>query len=171
MKFSYFDKEMDIKYPTGLGFVDNLGEYIKAIAKKIHCIYPNDTIILVIRGHSGSIIAGGVATILTLEYNIKVNIIVVRKNHENSHEDWSHSNHYINLLSNINNKIIVLDDFISDGDTIEYILNYLDTSIENPRSYNMLCVGNHYSKITAKTNFRLYNEILSRFDIVSCFKP
>lgn len=161
MKLIHFDRECDTEYSVGARFHTNLN-YIKEAARSIHnLVKAKESIILVCRGTSGTILAGGVGYILEKRGHV-VTISVSRKGI--SHHDYNMSG-----LSN-GGTIVVIDDFISSGTTIELILKDLDLNVQVP-VYPILCVSNFYNE--DYVNSRIpdsISKILSRFNTVLCNK-
>lgn len=62
-EFIYFRNDCGISYPVGQCFSGNF-DYIREAASSINKVFPTGKLILVVRGHSGSILAGGIAYIL-----------------------------------------------------------------------------------------------------------
>lgn len=174
-KFIYFKNNCRMLYPVGLYFsLDNFN-YIREAASSINKVFPTGKLILVVRGHSGSILAGGIAYILKRK-DRDVLISVSRK---------SESTHGVNLegISSFipdDTHIIVVDDFVDTGKTIETILKDLTGKIESMKVFDMLCVANNWDKddLTEKGGKRGINRhwkankrIASHFKYILCNRP
>ena len=83
-KFVYFRKDCSISYPVGQFFSSGF-DYIREAASSINKIFPTGKLILVVRGHSGSILAGGIAYILRREG--RAVLISVSRKAESTHGD------------------------------------------------------------------------------------
>lgn len=165
-QFIYLKEQCSMSYPVGEYFYSNTS-FIRETAKIIREVYPNDKIILVVRGHSGSILAGGIAYLLH-KAGRSVRISISRKE-ENSHGgnlDCIHRN------MEESERIIVVDDFVESGDTIYKILEDLD-SLTGKGYYDMLCMANRWDdeKLTTHSNGETYNDIISHFRYICCNEP
>lgn len=63
-EFVYFRNACSMYYPVGQYFSSDNFDYIREAASSINKVFPTGKLILVVRGHSGSILAGGIAYIL-----------------------------------------------------------------------------------------------------------
>ena len=63
-KFVYFKNDCAIRYSVGQHFSLGNFNYIREAAYSINKVFPTGKLILVVKGHSGSILAGGIAYIL-----------------------------------------------------------------------------------------------------------
>lgn len=168
MNFIYFEKVADVTYPIGGEFYDNF-DYIRKAAKTLHNIIDEGKdIALVCRGTSGCIIAGAVGYILQ-KRGRKVTIVISRKS-ENTHGDNMAGYHRI-LKGAVP---VVIDDFVSSGNTIGEILKDLDDFIKWD-TYPFLCTANFLDEsvlIGRKENGRImFYEVINRFDTMICNKP
>lgn len=156
-KLVYFRDDCSLSYPVGEFFYLSFN-YIREAAYSINKIFPKGKFILVVRGHSGSILAGGIAYILKRK-DRKVLISVSRK------AESTHGCNLEGLPSYIPNDthIIIVDDFIVTGETIDTILKDLTEKIENREVFDMLCVANHWNEVDKKFD--------SRFKYILCNKP
>lgn len=162
MELIYFKSECGVIYPVGDEYSDTTYYYVREIARIINKTFPEGNIILVVRGTSGTILAGGVAYLLSRKGR-NVTITISRKFGEVSH---SHS--LANLYSDIEGKFIVLDDFISSGETVDYIIK--DLRRQRPcLQLDMLCVSNHWDYSDSNKNIRVQN-LLQNFKYVCCNK-
>ena len=174
-KFIHLDRFIGIRYPFGVHWRD---EYIKQSARAIYdtykdAIYKGFNITFIARGTSGAMIAGAMLNELKhINPSIKVYILIIRKNEDDAHSQSLEGSDEIGI-----SKIIVVDDFIDSGDTINAILKKLDNRIVSifPK-YDMLCVSNYIDasrlKKNENNNYRKWKEICSRFEyVVCCPKP
>ena len=175
-KFVYFKNNCRVLYPVGQHFSLGNFNYIREAAYSINKVFPTGKLILVVRGHSGSILAGGIAYILKRK-DRDVLISVSRK---------TVSTHGVNLegipscTASDNTRIIVVDDFVDTGKTIETILKDLTGRINDIKVFDMLCVANNWDEgdLTEKGGKRGTNRyweankrIASHFKYILCNKP
>lgn len=165
-KFIYLKGGYCPQYPTGRLFSTSDFHYIRETARVINEVFPKDKILLIVRGHSGSIIAGGVAYLLTRKGSDV--IISISRKSENSH---SSSLEGVTAHKG-DSKIVIIDDFIESGDTIYNIINDLK-QIENIGHFDMLCVSNHWDEeyIKDSKHQEVYEDIISHFDYICCNEP
>lgn len=174
-KFIHFDHFIRVDYPFGVNWEH---DYIQQSAEVIYNTYKEDieedvSITFIVRGTSGAMIAGAVANELHhIISSIKTCILIVRKS-----EDY---NAHCSSLYGIDRigaaRIVVIDDFITSGDTIEAILQSLDKYfgvISHPtKKYDMLCVSNFIDTKALKKNscddYKKWKGICSRFNYVVC---
>lgn len=174
-KFVYFRNACNMYYPVGQYFSSSNFSYIREAASSINKIFPTGKFVLVVRGHSGSILAGGIAYILKRK-DRDVLISVSRK------VESTHGNNLEGIYSRIpkDTHIIVVDDFVQSGETIEAILKDLTERIEDVEVFDMLCVANHWdeddlTKEGGKRGTNRYWEanrrIASHFEYILCNRP
>ena len=174
-KFVYFKNACKMYYPIGQYFSSDSFDYIREAASSINKVFPTGKLILVVRGHSGSILAGSIAYILKRKGR-EVLISVSRK------AESTHGDNLEGISSNVSDDthIIVVDDFVQTGETIEAILKDLTERIKNMKVFDMLCVANHWDKddLTRKGGERGTNRhweankrIASHFKYILCNKP
>lgn len=173
-KFIYFKNNCSVSYPVGQFFFASF-DYIREAASSINKVFPTGKLILVVRGHSGSILAGGIAYILKREGR-EVLISVSRK------AESTHGDNLEGILSNVSDDthIIIVDDFVETGETIEAILKDLTKRIMGVEVFDMLCVANHWDEndFTEKGGIRGINKhweankrIVSHFKYILCNRP
>ena len=140
-KFVYFKNACRMYYPIGQYFSSDNFDYIREAASSINKVFPTGKLILVVRGHSGSILAGSIAYILKRKGR-EVLISVSRK------AESTHGNNLEGISSNVSDDthIIVVDDFVQTGETIEAILKDLTERIKNIKVFDMLCVANGWDE-------------------------
>ena len=110
-------------YPVGhnivknLPIIKNMGNAIIEILIKYY--NPIECVILFCKGSSGAIISAIVSDMIISKLNIHVDIYHIKKEGEKSHQ--------YNSLPAINSvtKLIIIDDFIDTGSTIQSIINEL----------------------------------------------
>ena len=174
-KFIYFRNNCSVSYPIGQNFSLDGFNYIRQAASSINKVFPTGKLILVVRGHSGSILAGGIACRLKRKGR-EVSISVSRK------AESSHGDNLEGIPSEVSDDthIIVVDDFIDTGKTIEAILEDLTERIGDMEVFDMLCVANHWdegdlTKEGGKAGINKYWEankrIASHFEYILCNRP
>lgn len=172
-KFRHLDNYFKMQYPFGF-FWNQI--YIDNTAKTINKIAVNDkvqTLIFIARGTSGAMIAGGVISSLSfINPDMRTFLII-----SNDPEIPSHKETLEGLQFLYSHKIVIIDDFITTGETMRRILkdlkNYSTLHIPSlPEKYYMLCIGNTGAEdaIKKKNNSRYkeWREILSNFEYVIC---
>ena len=174
-KFVYFKNACRMYYPIGQYFSSDNFDYIREAVSSINKVFPTGKLILVVRGHSGSILAGSIAYILKRKGR-EVLISVSRK------AESTHGDNLEGISSNVSDDthIIVVDDFVQTGATIEAILNDLTERIKNMKVVDMLCVANGWDKgdFTEEGGERGTNRywevnkrIASHFEYILCNRP
>ena len=174
-EFIYFRKYCNMCYPVGRYFSSDNFDYIREAASSINKVFPTGKLILVVRGHSGSILAGSIAYILKRKGR-EVLISVSRK------AESTHGDNLEGISSNVSDDthIIVVDDFVQTGETIEAILKDLTERIKNMKVFDMLCVANGWDKedLTEEGGERGTNRywevnkrIASHFEYILCNRP
>lgn len=174
-KFVYFKNACKMYYPIGQYFSSDNFDYIREAASSINKVFPTGKLILVVRGHSGSILAGSIAYILKRKGR-EVLISVSRK------AESTHGENLEGISSNVSDDthIIVVDDFVQTGETIEAILKDLTERIKNMKVFDMLCVANSWDKgdFTEEGGERGTNRywevnkrIASHFEYILCNRP
>ena len=174
-KFVYFKNACKMYYPIGQYFSSDNFDYIREAASSINKVFPTGKLILVVRGHSGSILAGSISYILKRKGR-EVLISVSRK------AEPTHGDNLEGISSNVSDDthIIVVDDFVQTGETIEAILKDLTERIKNMKVFDMLCVANSWDKgdFTEEGGERGTNRywevnkrIASHFEYILCNRP
>lgn len=177
-KFIHLDHFIDIKYPFGVHWEHS---YIQQGAKAIFNTYKGDieegmSITFVARGTSGAMIAGAMLNELhNINPTIKTYILIVRKKEDTS----AHCSSLRGIDEVGTTRFIVVDDFISSGETIKAIIQELDgyfVTYHTINKYDMLCVSNFLDAKALKKNscgdYRKWKGICSRFEyVVCCPKP
>lgn len=171
-KFIHFDKYNVMKYPPGVNWNH---EYIRQSSKAIYDTFQEDllhgiSITFVVRGTSGAMIAGALLNELHhINSDIKVFIVIVRKE-----EDKAHCGSLVGIDDTNTTKLIVVDDFICSGETIEAIIETLDNYFHSTDKYkyDMLCIGNWLNSDALKKNkcdnYKKWKRICRRFKYVTC---
>lgn len=173
-KFIHFKKFVSVYYPFGANWNHS---YIQQSVDIIFDTYKKDiekgtSITFVARGTSGAMIAGAMLSeLLNFAPMTKVCILIVRKDN-----DYAHCASLSGITEIKNTRYIIVDDFISSGETIEAILHELDRHFEavpHPANkYDMLCVSNIIDAKALKKNscgdYQKWKSICSRFKYVAC---
>lgn len=175
-EFVYFRNACSMCYPVGRYFSSDNFDYVREAASSINKVFPTGKLILVVRGHSGSILAGGIAYILRRKSR---NVLIsVSRKPESTHGD-NLEGVYPSCISN-DTHIIVVDDFIQSGETVETIIKDLTNRLNGVEVFDMLCVANHWDEddLTeegGKRGINRYweanNRIASHFRYILCNKP
>ncbi len=178
-KFIHFDHFIDVGYPFGVRWEHS---YIQQSAKVIFNTYKGDieegtSITFVARGTSGAMIAGAMLNELhNINPTTKTYILIVRKDSDTS----AHCSSLRGIDKVGTTRFIVVDDFISSGETIRAIIQDLDSQLgmdyHPSNKYDMLCVSNFIDAKALKKNscddYRKWKGICSRFEyVVCCPKP
>lgn len=174
-QFIYLKSNCEAPYPVGYYFAETIN-YINNTAQNIYDTFPKGKLILVGRGHSGSILAGGIAYLLS---NMGRDCIIsISRKSESTHGDnltGIHKNLGVEGLYHI----IVIDDFIESGQTVLTIIEDL-ANVVGYSVFDMLCVANHWDdedfiKEGGKRGVNSYwknnNKIASHFKYICCNKP
>lgn len=175
-EFVYFKNACGMWYPVGQYFSEENFDYIREAASSINEAFPTGKLILIVRGHSGSILAGGIAYIL--KRKDRDVLISVSRKAESTHGDNLEGIYFSYIPDNTH--IIVVDDFIQTGETIEAILKDLTERIKGVEAFDMLCVANHWDEddLTEEGGKRGTNRyweanrrIASHFEYILCNRP
>lgn len=165
MEIIHFLKPVDTEYPAGRYFNNNIS-YAKAVAGNIIKLSPTKNIALICRGTSGTILCGAIGMLLKLtEYNVI--ILISRKT--SSH---GHSMEGADIVEKDKYFTVVVDDFISTGNTINEIVAHLE-AYTSLRTFDLLCVSNNLNKERIeswkckKHTEKIYNTI-NKFNKVLC---
>lgn len=174
-KFVHLDEFVHVVYPFGINWKHEL---IEKSTKALYDIYKeeivNGTVMAFItRGTSGAMIAGAMMNELHHICPFANScIIVVRKESDKS----AHCSSLKGIEDLDNARLIVVDDFISSGNTVLAILEELDRYFEvipsAKEKYDMLCVSNPINARKMKKKYQcdwdMWKAICSRFNIVVC---
>lgn len=178
-KFIHFDHFIDVGYPFGVHWEHS---YIQQSAKVIFNTYKEDieegtSITFVARGTSGAMIAGAMLNELhNISPTTKTYILIVRKDSDTS----AHCSSLRGINKVGTTRFIVVDDFISSGETIRAIIQDLDSQLgvnyHPSNKYDMLCVSNFIDAKALKKNscddYMKWKGICSRFKyVICCPKP
>lgn len=110
----------------------NTYDYIKSKLEVIYnIVHINDT--LVCTGTSGIVISNNIALLLKQNYNQEVNIKYLTKSNESRHNE----DHY--ELDENTKRIIIVDDFVSMGGTMERIYNKLIEVEKTDKVTGIIC--------------------------------
>ena len=173
-KFIYFRNDCSVLYPIRQFFSSSF-DYIREASSSINKVFPTGKLILVVRGHSGSILAGGIAYILKRKGR-EVLISVSRK------AESSHGYNLEGIPSEVSDDthIIIVDDFVDTGKTIEAILEDLTERIGDMEVFDMLCVANHWDEDDfteeggiggINKHWEANKRIASHFEYILCNRP
>lgn len=115
MEYQFYPTREDMFYPVGHNLVKNLPA-IKQMGDEIGARYHDNKIHLFCQGSSGAIIAGiVVANLTTIGIEAEVN-------HVKKEGEWSHHSGAARIGSFDDNSVcIIIDDFISSGETVNRI--------------------------------------------------
>lgn len=174
-QFIYLKEYLPVQYPTGVYFSSMTFDYIREVSSVISELFPDKGICLVVRGYSGAILAGGIAYLLKRRGR-DVIISISRKNND------SHSESLDGITSETPElaHIIVIDDFIQSGKTLNNIVKDLNKKLPNIKKYDMLCISNSWNNndITREGGNRGINKmwetnknIASHFKYILCNNP
>ena len=169
-KFIHLDHFITIRYPFGIYWKHS---YIQQSVQAIFNTYKEDieegiSITFVARGTSGAMIAGAMLNELhNINPTTKTYILIVRKEEDTS----AHCSSLRGIDSVGTTRFVVVDDFISSGETIKAIIHELDKFFIVSK-YDMLCVSNFIDAKALKKNscddYRKWKGICSRFEYVIC---
>lgn len=175
-EFVYFKNACKMWYPVGQYFSSDNFNYIREAASSIDKVFPTGKLILIVRGHSGSILAGGIAYIL--KRKDRDVLISVSRKVESTHGDNLEGISSYTVSGDTH--IIVVDDFVQTGETIEAILKDLTERIEDMKVFDMLCVANHWDegdlteeggKRGTNRHWKANKRIASHFEYILCNRP
>lgn len=176
-KFIHFDKFIPIVYPLGIHWKH---EYIEQGAKALYDIFQEEllrgvSITFVARGTSGAMVAGAMMNeIHHINPDVKAYILIVRKK-----EDDAHCSSLYGISNVGDTRVVIVDDFICSGETIEAIIEALDNYLDDAEGrckYDALCISNGLEADALKKNkcddYRMWKNICRRFEyVVCCPKP
>lgn len=129
-------------YPIGSSMKAVL-DYSEAAADKLIELFPGDNIALIVRGISGAIIGGLIASHLIHNANIYSKVIISRKP-----EDNCHASNLEDLYSVLNYegdnpfRLVIADDFICSGNTLYNIIKDVESFIKQSFIFDALVVHN-----------------------------
>lgn len=166
MRLEYFDHFVGCEYPVGLWIHINL-DYIKAVKEGIYKIAKKrckNYVHLIVRGTSGCILAGAVASELeSLGLNVK--IVTSRKTTSAHGSNMEGINHFRDGLN------VVLDDFIGVGNTLRVILKDIEQHTVSGIDLHLLCVSNCLSydfvDELKETEPQIYDSLV-KFNTILC---
>ena len=166
MRYAYLRENSDTYYPVSRYF-GRCADYIGGVADMLCKEFPSpeSAIYIVVRGTSGCILAGAVSYILKRRHR-EVYIIVSRK----SQQTHGYNMDGIGRYDSEKDILVVLDDFISSGDTIKRIVKDIQDSLSSPYHLNALCVSTPLGEGMHYYNAYQINEIIGMFDVVICNK-
>lgn len=169
LNFEYLKTEANCHYPVGENLDVNI-PYMRVAAHTLHNLIDRQKeIALVCRGTSGCMIASTVGYILQRRGR-KVSVVISRKT-KDSHGYNMEGAHIIQYAGVVP---VVIDDFVSSGETIVSILGDLDCTVTGIGVYPYLCVANfwNYERFIEKQDkYPKYIEIGKRFNTIICNRP
>lgn len=169
LNFEYLKTDVNSYYPVGKNLDSNI-PYIREVAHTLYNIIDEQKeIALVCRGTSGCIIASIVGYILKRRGR-EVSIVISRKIKDNhgGNMEGAHRIQYAGAIP------VVIDDFVSSGETIVSILEDLDCTVTGIDVYPYLCVANYWNYerfIEKQDKYPKYIEIGKRFNTIICNRP
>ena len=135
---------VDIKYPVGSSMTFLL-DYCESAASKLTQIFPMDNIAFIVRGTSGVMIGGIVASLLMDKAHICSKVIINRKTNEDCHASNLEGLKSVLNYEEINPfRLVVIDDFIGTGKTIYNIVNDVESYIGGPFIFDALVINNKF---------------------------
>lgn len=131
-----------LTYPIGSDMRVVL-DYSEAVANKLIELFPGDNIALIVRGMSGAIIGGIIASHLMHNANICSKIIISRKPEDNCHaSNLEDLNSVLNHKEDNPFRLVIADDFICSGSTLYNIIKDVESYIKQPFIFDALIVHN-----------------------------
>ena len=136
MKLQNFGNAIQIDYPVGEYIKFNLKCIKQMVSTIIDFNIPkSNRIVLCGRGSSGDIISGIIASMLEDLYNVEnMTIYHIKKPNEDSHSSNMFSFHD-------SDKIIIIDDFIASGYTLQQIYGAILNNYRHPDIYAIIMGG------------------------------
>ena len=170
-----------LTYPIGSDMRAVL-DYSEAAANKLIELFPGDNIALIVRGMSGAIIGGIIASHLMHNANICSKIIISRKPEDNCHaSNLEDLNSVLNYEEDNPFRLVIADDFMCTGSTICNIVEDVESYIKQPFIFDALIVHNKFiydegDNEGASSNLMLFNEnsitdeiLLTKFLNILCY--
>ena len=162
-KFLKFNVLVDICYPVGTD-PRGIHRYCLCATRKIvqrFRLSKKEDILLVVRGSSGTILAGGILQMMAIYYpDIECKITVSRKSKAHSKSLYSYYGYSKTF-------VVVVDDFMETGNTILNIIKDLDYNSDcTALNYDLLVIANTYRSVAKPSEKRMFNfkYICSRFN-------
>lgn len=164
MRYAYLKENSDTYYPVSRYF-GRCTDYIGGVADMLCKEFPSpeSAIFLVVRGTSGCILAGAVSYIPKRRHR-EVYIVVSRKS-----QSHGYNMEGIGGYDSKKDILVVLDDFISSGDTIKRIVKDIHDGLSTYH-LNALCVSTPLGEGMHYYNAYQIKEIIGMFDVVICNK-
>jgi hypothetical protein len=132
-----------LEYPVG-SYMPSLLDYTESAAKKLVELFPGDNIALIVRGTSGAMIGGLIASRLIYNAGICVKVIISRKPEDDCHAtNLEDIDLVLNYKEEIPFRLVVADDFISSGNTLYKIVRDVESYIGQPFIFDALVVHNN----------------------------
>lgn len=131
-----------IEYPIG-SYMRSLLDYSVNAADELAKLFPKDNIALIVRGTSGVMIGGLIASYLIHNTGIHSKVIINRKPEEVCHADNLEGlNSVLNYDRYYPFRLVIADDFICSGQTICNIVNDVESYISQPFIFDALIIHN-----------------------------
>lgn len=132
-------------YPVGTCMTPVINYALDA-AITLHKLFKDDNIALIVRGTSGAMIGGIIATHLMCTFEVQTKIFISRKPDENCHarslEDMGEA---LNYDETEPYRFVIVDDFISTGATLKSIIKDVQDYIGCPFIFDALVVHNTFN--------------------------
>lgn len=158
MDFIPLSTSYPARYPVGQYVHLNM-KYVNAVATVLHDKWPDEEILLIGKGSSGSILAGMIASIMESKYDKDVDIFICRK----TPTEVRHGNETIPFWYD-NWITVVIDDFMDTGATVESIITEIRKTWCKPDyKFDALCISNYSHEYT-----RWADMLENAFDAVIC---
>lgn len=121
----------------------SLLDYSKSAADKLTELFPRDDIALIVRGTSGAMIGGLIASRLIYNTGIDAKVIISRKPEDTCHADNLEClDLVLNYKENDPFRLVIADDFISSGRTLYNIVSDVESYIKQPFVFDALIIHN-----------------------------
>lgn len=129
-----------LEYPIG-SYMSSLLDYTESAANKLIELFPGDNVALIVRGTSGAIIGGLIASHLIHNAGICAKVIISRKPEDDCHAtNLEGLDVVLNYKENTPFRLVVADDFICTGSTIYHIVRDVEFYIRQPFIFDALVI-------------------------------
>lgn len=133
-----------IGYPIGIT-MSSLVDYTENAAKELARLFPGDNIAFIVRGTSGVMVGGLIASHLIHNVGVCAKVIINRKPSEDCHaENLESIEEVLNYSENFSFRIVIADDFISTGKTLYNIVNAVESYMGSSFVFDALVVQNRF---------------------------
>lgn len=131
---------LPIEYPIG-SYMSTLLSYTESAAQELVKLFPGDNIAFIVRGTSGAMIGGLMASHLIYNAGICAKVIISRKPEDDCHATNLESLEVVlNYNENAPFRLVVADDFICTGNTIYKIVRDVEFYIRQPFIFDALVI-------------------------------